>query len=104
MMHDFKVQYYLNTQQLEETLTGKNKAFITRVSNQQRTKYGNVDIFDAAVSVEDVEIWFGEKGITFYFRDGKIYDTTGNGQGHRYTANLQACAEELYDKIIIKGE
>ena len=89
----------LNTKQLTQMLTGKNKAFITRVSKQQEEKYGNVDIFAAWLGYNEIEIAFGDYSITFFFRNGKVYDTLGNGQGHKYHKSLQSCAEELYKNI-----
>lgn len=90
-----------NTNQLIDNLTGKNKSFIKRVAKHQEEKYGNVDIFDASVYDDEVDIWFGDYGINFYFRNGKVFDTLGNGQGHKYHASLQSCAEELYTKLIL---
>ena len=96
-----------NTKQLIDTLSGKNKAFIKRVAKHQEEKYGNVDIFSASVQTIGVfqthgiivEICFGDYWIKFKFDNhGKIYDTYGNGQGHKYHKSLQACAEELFKK------
>lgn len=98
----------LNTQDLKDNLTGKNKAFITRVSNRQEKRYGNVDIFSALINHHNagtsfetttIEIQFGENWIEFTFDiKGKLIDTYGNGQGHKYHASIQACAEELFQK------
>ena len=95
---------FLNTNQLIETLTGKNKSFIKRVSKQQEEKYGNIDIFDAIIrDVDDIEISFGENWIRFFFRNDKVCDTIGIGQGHRYHQSIQACAEELHNQFKKKG-
>lgn len=98
----------LNTQDLKNNLTGKNKAFITRVSNRQEKRYGNVDIFCAFINHHNVgtyfetttiEIQFGENWIEFTFNTkGELKNTYGNGQGHKYHASIQACAEELFQK------
>ena len=91
----------LNTKQLIEALSGKNKSFISRVAKTQEEKYGNVDIFDCTIRNEDdIEISFGDYYIRFFFRNGKIYDTIGNGQGGRYHEQLQSCVEEIRDKYI----
>ena len=95
---------FLNTNQLIETLTGKNKSFIKRVSKQQEEKYGNIDIFDVTIrDIDDIEIYFGENWIRFFFRNDKVFDTIGIGQGHRYHQSIQACAEELHDHFKEKG-
>ena len=95
---------FLNTNQLIETLTGKNKSFVKRVSKHQEEKYGNIDIFDATIrDINDIEIYFGENGIRFFFRDDKVFDTIGIGQGHRYHQSIQACAEELHNYFKEKG-
>ena len=88
----------LNTKQLLNNLTGKNKTFISKVSKTQEEKYGNVDIFDCVIRNEDdIELQFGDYYIRFWFRNDKVYDTIGNGQGHKYHASLQSCAEELHE-------
>ena len=89
----------LNTKQLIDALSGKNKAFISRVAKHQEEKYGNVDIFWASVEYHYVEIGFGDYSITFFFDiNGNVKDTLGTGQGHRYHKSLQACAEELHKR------
>lgn len=97
---------YLNTKQLINITTGKNKSFLTRVSKQQEEKYGNVDIFDAHIDPyfynERVRIiiGFGDYTITFFFDDSNhCFDKTGNGQGHRYANSLEAIATELAQKF-----
>ena len=92
---------YFNTENLIKILTGKNKSFISRVAKQQEEKYGNVDIFQANINwdINMVEMCFGDYSIAFFFRDDKIVDTLGNGQGHKYHKNLEACAIELYNCI-----
>ena len=94
-----------NTQDLINTLSGKNKSFIKRVANRQEQKYGNVDIFSAFVMkgnlngmTDRVSISFGDYWIEFYFKNGKIFDTYGNGQGHKYHKSLEQCAIELYER------
>ena len=88
-----------NTQQLIEALTGKNRTFVKRVAKHQEERYGNRDIFSATAGNDcAVTISFGDYWIEFYFRDGKVVDTYGNGQGHRYHKSLQSCAEELFAK------
>lgn len=95
-----------NTKELIANLTGKNKSFITRVANTQERKYGNVDIFSACLVKGHpnglnnlVSMCFGDYWIEFTFNNqGKIIDTYGNGQGHKYHKSLQACAEELFQK------
>lgn len=101
---------YMNTKQLANALTGKNKAFITRVANHQEKKYGNEDIFScsihqtANVRGNCITISFGDYWIEFYFdRAGEIYDTYGNGQGHKYHKNLESCAIELNRKYQLAG-
>lgn len=99
----------LNTQELIDTLSGKNKGFITRVSRKQLEKYGNEDVFGAIIydkHVNDyfgkikIEMQFGDYWIEFTFDDnGKVIDTYGNGQGHKYHKSLQSCAEELFRKV-----
>jgi hypothetical protein len=93
------MNFHLNTELLIQNLTGKNKSFVKRVAKHQEEKYGNVDIFSASVSADEVDIWFGDYGINFYFRNGKVYDTLGNGQGHRYQPSLQECAVELHNRV-----
>jgi len=100
----------LNTQELINTLTGKNKSFIKRVAKHQEEKYGNIDVFTAIIypvethwygDCRKIEMQFGENWIDFYFDyKGDIVDTYGNGQGHKYHANLEACAKELYNKYV----
>ena len=92
----------LNTKKLLEDLTGKNKAFIARVAKHQYEKYGNKDVFNAAIdfNYNSVEMWFGENSIEFYFRNGEICSTLGIGQGHKYHKNLESCAKELYKKYL----
>ena len=91
-----------DTQELKEVLTGKNKAFITKVANQQEAKYGNVDVFSATYEKSNpryvvVEVCFGENWIDFYFdNNGKIFDTLGIGQGHKYHKSLESVAQEIY--------
>lgn len=92
---------HLNTQDLINKTTGKNKSFLKRVAKHQEEKYGNVDIFSASCKGTMVEMFFGDYSITFFFRDGKVIDTLGNGQGHKYHNSLQACAEELHKQYII---
>ena len=91
----------LNTNGLIEILNGKNKGFISRVAKQQEEKYGNVDIFQAELDFDydTIEMLFGDYSITFYFRDGKVIDTLGNGQGHKYHKNLESCAIELHNEL-----
>lgn len=98
----------LNTKELIENLTGKNKAFIKRVDKQQRERYGNKDVFGALISTHNedtcfeettIEMYFGENSIEFTFNTkGEIVDTYGNGQGHKYHASLEACAKELFQQ------
>ena len=98
----------LNTKELIENLTGKNKAFIKRVDKQQRERYGNEDVFDALLSTHNkgtyfenttIEMQFGENSIEFTFNTkGEIVNTYGNGQGHKYHKSLEACAKELFQK------
>ena len=92
----------LNTQKLIETLSGKNKTFITRVAKQQYEKYRNKDVFSAYIDTyyNSIELCFGENSIEFYFRNGEIYNTLGIGQGHKYHKNLESCAKELYKKYL----
>ena len=99
----------LNTQQLISRLTGKNKSFIKRVSNTQENKYGNVDVFSASIEtvptrqgdIAVVKMGFGENWIDFYFDyKGDVYETLGNGQGHKYHKSLEACAKELLNQAI----
>ena len=98
----------LNTQELIDILSGKNKSFIKRVAKHQEEKYGNVDIFNASIDknyrtneIDKIAISFGDYWIEFYFDyKGRIYDTYGNGQGHKYHKSLQSCAEELFRKVI----
>ena len=91
-----------NTQDLINTLSGKNKAFITRIAKRQEQKYGNIDIFSACVlksnasRLEIITMSFEDYWIDFYFLDGKIKETYDNGQGHKYCKNLEECAKELY--------
>lgn len=94
-----------NTQDLINTLSGKNKSFIKRVAKHQEEKYGNVDIFSAYVlknnmngMTDRVSISFGDYWIEFYFKNGKIFDTYGNGQGHKYHKSLEQCAIELFER------
>ena len=94
------MRFHLNTKTIIDNLTGKNKSFVKRVAKHQLEKYGNDDIFSASVSTDEVDIWFGDYGINFYFRDGKVIDTLGNGQGHRYHASLQECACELNRRAV----
>lgn len=92
---------FLNTNELIAQLTGYNKSFISRVAKQQETKYGNVDVFGAEIrSQDDIEMIFGENWIRFFFRNGKIYDTLGIGQGHKYHQALEKCAIEIRNKIL----
>lgn len=91
-----------NTKDLINTLSGKNKAFITRVAKHQEERYGNVDIFSACVKQTNanvVEIDFGDYWIDFTFNSqGKVIDTYGTGQGHKYHKSLEQCAIELFNK------
>lgn len=89
---------YYNTKQLINALSGKNKSFIRRIDKQQCEKYGNTDIFYACVDDGMVEIQFGDYSITFFMRNGEVFDTIGNGQGHKYHKSLEGCAVELYNK------
>lgn len=89
----------LNTKELINKLSGKNKAFITRVAKHQEERYGNVDIFSADVVGNQVTMDFGENWIEFIFNSqGKVIDTLGNGQGHKYHKSLESCAIELFNK------
>lgn len=93
---------HLNTQDLINKTTGKNKSFLKRVAKHQEEKYGNVDIFEATIKDEnDIEVCFGENWIRFFFRDGKVYDTIGMGQGHKYHQSIQGVAEELHKQCVI---
>ena len=96
---------YNTTKELINALTGKNKAFITRVANHQEKKYGNTDLFSAYVLKDNmnglrdvVTITFGDYWLDFYFRNGKIFETYGTGQGHKYHKSLEQCAIELYER------
>ena len=90
----------LNTKELIENLTGKNKAFIKRVDKQQRERYGNEDVFDALLSTHNkgtyfesttIDMHFGENHIEFTFNTkGEVVNTYGNGQGHKRLTNLTA--------------
>lgn len=97
---------FLNTQKLIDSLTGKNKAFISRNDKIQREKYGNTDVFECWIEPEENEITmdFGENRITFYFRNGKIWDTIGNGQGHAKSKGMESCAIELASKYLKNNE
>ena len=97
---------YLNTQQLIDTLSGKNKSFIKRVAKHQEEKYGNADIFSAIIGEKYkysygseytyIEMQFGENWIDFTFNaKGEIVDTYGIGQGHKYHKNMEECAKEF---------
>ena len=94
----------LNTKDLIENLTGKNKSFIKRVAKHQEEKYGNVDIFNAFITRNTyrdcmIEIQFGDYFIEFLFDlNGKLLDTYGNGQGQKYHKSLEECAKELFQK------
>ena len=90
---------FLNTKELIASLTGKNKGFITRVAKHQEEKYGNIDIFDAIIDGNHVQIGFGDYTISYYIENNKIIDTLGNGQGSKYAKSLDACALELYKKF-----
>jgi hypothetical protein len=93
---------HLNTQDLINKTTGKNKSFLKRVAKHQEVKYGNVDIFDATIRGEnDIEVAFGENWIRFFFRNDKVYDTIGMGQGHKYHQSIQSVAEELHKQCVI---
>lgn len=95
---------YYNTEELINTLTGKNKSFIKQVAKHQEERYGNVDIFSAHIHEtgnvrgQCVTMQFGDYWIEFYIADNKVYDTYGNGQGHRYHKSLESCAIELFQK------
>ena len=99
----------LNTQQLIETLTGKNKSFIKRVAKHQEEKYGNVDVFNAIIypvehhwygECHRIQMQFGENWIDFNLNfKGDVIDTYGNGQGHKYHKSLEECAKELFNKF-----
>lgn len=91
----------LNTNELIELLSGKNQKFISRVAKEQEEKYSNVDIFQAYLNFkyDTVEMCFGDYSITFYFREDKVVDTLGNGQGHKYHKNLEECALELHNNL-----
>lgn len=89
---------YLNTQQLINELKGQNKSFITRVSNTQKEKYGNEDIFQARIGATYVDMYFGDYHIMFSFCGNEVWDTSGNGQGHKYHKSLEKIAIELYKK------
>ena len=96
----------MNTNELINKLTGKNKAFITRVARHQEERYGNVDIFNAIIQDtrykfggKCVSISFGDYWIDFYFdAQGNIYETYGNGQGHKYHKSLESVARELFER------
>ena len=92
----------LDTEGLIHNLTGKNKAFVSRVAKTQEEKYGNVDVFWCRINkAYEIEIGFGDYWITFYFDDyGNVNDTLGNGQGHKYHDSLESCAIELRNKYI----
>lgn len=91
----------LNTQELINNLTGTNKTFISKVSKTQEEKYGNVDIFSCVIQDEnDIEMCFGDYYIRFFFRNDTVYDTIGNGQGHKYHHSLESCAAEIRSKYI----
>ena len=93
---------HLNTEQLINKTTGKNKSFLKRVAKHQEEKYGNVDIFEATIFNEnDIEVTFGENWIRFFFRNDKVYDTIGMGQGHKYHQSIQGVAEELHKQCVI---
>jgi len=104
---------YFNTEQLIDALSGKNKSFIKRVAKHQEERYGNVDVFSALIcptastwrgTSTKVSMQFGENWIDFFIDDkGDVVDTYGNGQGHKYHANLEACAKELLKKYDFKG-
>jgi len=86
----------LDTGLLIDNCTGKNKAFLTKVAKTQEQKYGNVDIFECDIyNIDDIEIYFGDYSIRFFFRNDKVYDTLGNGQGHKYHQSLQSVVEEI---------
>ena len=107
----------LNTQQLINSLTGKNKQYIEENAREQEIKYGNVDVFEAEVFDSTfgvytnpetgeqeypitVNISFGENWIEFYFdRNGNIKDTSGNGQGSRHQPYLENVAKELWRNV-----
>lgn len=98
-----------NTKDLINNLSGKNKAFITRVTKHQEERYGNVDVFSASVQTclkrtyfeyTKVEMDFGENWIEFSFKpNGELCNTYGNGQGHKYHKSLESCATELFQKF-----
>lgn len=100
LRESWKDDIYLDTKQLISQLSGKNKAFISRVDKNQREKYGNVDIFSCTIDKDSqsIEICFGDYDISFYFRNGKVVDTYGRGQGHKYSKSLESCAIELAGK------
>lgn len=94
---------WLNTKELKENLTGKNRGFITRVSHQQE-KYGNTNVFEAGVYGDGVNISIGDWNIHFFFSaNGKIINKNGIGVGSKYAAQLENCAVELFHKLIMKG-
>ena len=85
----------LNTKQLINTLTGKNKHFVEQIERQQEQKYGN---YDVTIDELMIEIVFGENWETFYFReDGTIRDTSGTYQGGRYEQWFFQIANELFN-------
>jgi hypothetical protein len=44
-------------------------------------------------------MYFGDYHIMFSFNsENEVWDTTGNGQGHKYYKSLEKCAIELYKK------
>lgn len=89
----------MDTKDLINNLSGKNKAFITRVSKQQEERYGNVDIFNATIQNNFVEMCFGDYWIDFTFNSqGKVIVCYGTGQGHKYHKSLESCAIELFNK------
>lgn len=91
----------LNTRELINNLSGQNKTFISKVAKTQEEKYGNVDIFDCVIHDEDdIEIQFGDYYIRFFFRNGQVYDTIGNGQGHKYHHSIEKVAVEIRERYI----
>lgn len=96
-MEAFVTKHRLNTKQLINTLTGKNRQFIERVEKEQEEKYGNFDIFSATLTYYYIEIQIGEQWLSVYFKDnGDIQDTSGTAQGGKYHEQLLSCCIELH--------
>ncbi|MBP5722080.1 MAG: hypothetical protein J6X18_00650 [Bacteroidales bacterium] len=90
---------YYNTQELIETLTGKNASFIQKEAKIQEERYGNVDVWEAWVDEDEIVIDFGENDCHFMFNEnGEIYDTYGHGCGLKNFKQIESCAKELHSK------